>query len=333
VAGAAPAGKQAGPREQNGVMMAETTRKYGTLAGLLLLALLAIGGLVYLAVKPQFQATPQAPPTPSAVTPPVAAVAPPVFDVVRVDGQGNTVLAGRAEPGAKVTITLGNTVVGTATADAQGAFVVLPDKPLPAGAQEMALSETLPSGAVVAGKATVSVDVPAGTGQPLAVASGPNGSSVLTSQGPVPGQLGMGTVDYDANGHAIFSGTAPAGAAITLKLGDHKIGTTRADISGRWKFTAQVPAASGTFTLSATDANGAVLPPVTAPFALATLADALASGHVVIAHGDNLWLIARHVYGQGNMYTLIYSANASKIHDPNLIYPGQDFAMPKAQAK
>jgi nucleoid-associated protein YgaU len=313
--------------------MADTTRRYGTLAGLGVLALAAIGGLMYLGLKPQFQATPPAPPTPSVVTPPVAAVAPPVFDVVRVDAQGNTVLAGRAEPGAKVTITLGNQVVGTATADAQGAFVVLPAKPLPSGAQEMALSETLPSGAVVPGKATVSVDVPANSGQPLAVASGPNGSSVLTGQGPVPGQLGMGTVDYDANGHAIFSGTAPAGAAITLHLGTQKIGTATADITGRWKFTASVPKASGTFKLEATDADGAVLPPVTAPFALATLQDALASGHVVIAQGDNLWLIARHVYGQGNMYTLIYSANASQIHDPNLIYPGQNFVMPKPQAK
>jgi nucleoid-associated protein YgaU len=32
------------------------------------------------------------------------------------------------------------------------------------------------------------------------------------------------------------------------------------------------------------------------------------------------------------MYTLIYTANASQIHDPNLIFPGQAFALPKPGA-
>jgi nucleoid-associated protein YgaU len=50
---------------------------------------------------------------------------------------------------------------------------------------------------------------------------------------------------------------------------------------------------------------------------------------VVIAPGQNLWLIARHVYGHGNMYTLIYNANVGEIRDPNLIFPGQAFALPK----
>jgi nucleoid-associated protein YgaU len=85
-------------------------------------------------------------------------------------------------------------------------------------------------------------------------------------------------------------------------------------------------------TLSATDANGTTVPPVTAPFALETLPNALAAGHVIITPGDNLWLIARHVYGHGTLYTLIYSANASEIRDPNLIFPGQAFALPKPKS-
>lgn len=307
-------------------MMADTTRKYGGIAALGLLAIGAIGGLVYLSAKPQLQPTPPAPPPP-----PAATVVAPVFDVVRVDAQGSAVLAGRAVPGATVTIKSGTTVIGTTTADSQGAFVLVPASRLPPGAQEITLSETLPDGTKVAGTATASVDVPPGAGQSLAVLSGPNGSSVVSGQGPKPGNLGMGTVDYDANGHAIFSGTAPAGAQVNVSLGNKVIGRVIADKAGRWKFTANVPATGGTLTLSATDASGTVLPPVSAPFALETLPNALAAGHIVITPGDNLWLIARHVYGHGNMYTLIYSANANQIHNPNLIYPGQGFALPKPQ--
>ena len=173
--------------------------------------------------------------------------------------------------------------------------------------------------------------MPATAGQALAVLSGPNGSTVVSGQGPQPGTLGLGTVDYDANGHAIFSGTAPAGAKVNLSLGGHAVGHAVAGADGRWKFSANVPHGSGTLTLAATGADGTMLPPVTAPFALETLPDALAAGHVVIAPGDNLWLIARHVYGHGTMYTLIYNANARPDSRPEPDFPGQAFALPKPQ--
>jgi nucleoid-associated protein YgaU len=307
--------------------MAETLKSRGGIIALGALALLAIGGLIYLSARPDVSPTPPVPPpAPEAA----ATVAAPQFDVVRVDSSGNTVIAGRAAPGATVTIKRGTDVLGTATADASGAFVFLPDKPLPPGAQQLTLSETLSNGSTVAGQVSASVDVPATpSGPSLSVLSGPNGSQVQSGQGPQPGTLGMGSVDYDANGHAIFSGTAPAGALVTLSLDGRKLGDVVAGTNGRWQFTGKVPDASGTFSLTATAADGSALPAVTAPFALETLPTALADGHVVIAPGQNLWLIARHVYGRGTLYTLIYNANSGQIRDPNLIFPGQAFAVPR----
>ncbi len=52
---------------------------------------------------------------------------------------------------------------------------------------------------------------------------------------------------------------------------------------------------------------------------------------VIIQPGDNLWTIARHIYGRGIQYTVIYEANRDQIRDPDLIYPGQVFATPKAE--
>ena len=52
---------------------------------------------------------------------------------------------------------------------------------------------------------------------------------------------------------------------------------------------------------------------------------------VIIQPGDNLWTIARHIYGRGIQYTIIYEANRDQIRDPDLIYPGQVFATPKAE--
>lgn len=52
------------------------------------------------------------------------------------------------------------------------------------------------------------------------------------------------------------------------------------------------------------------------------------SGQAIIRRGDNLWTIARRVYGEGIRYSTIYQANQGQIRDPNLIYPGQVFSLP-----
>ncbi len=52
-------------------------------------------------------------------------------------------------------------------------------------------------------------------------------------------------------------------------------------------------------------------------------------GKVVIQPGDNLWNIARALYGRGIRYTVIYEANRDQIRDPDLIYPGQVFTTPR----
>ncbi len=310
--------------------MAETKQFRGGAIALALVALCAIGGLYILASKPDISPTPVAPPAPPAAPPPQAAAPappppPPPVDVVRDDPSGNTVIAGRAAPGAEVTIRSGAKIIGTVTADPSGAFALAPDTPLPAGAQQLTLSEALPGGKTIAGPASASVDVPASPNtQSLTVLSGPNGSQVLSGQGPAAGTLGIGTVDYDANGHAIFSGTAKPGDHVSLMLDNAKIGDAVAGADGHWQLHASVPQTNGTLRVT----DGA-LPPATAPFALETQPDALAEGHIVIAPGQNLWLIARHVYGSGTLYTLIYTANAGQIHDPNLIFPGQAFALPK----
>ena len=53
-----------------------------------------------------------------------------------------------------------------------------------------------------------------------------------------------------------------------------------------------------------------------------------ASGKAIIRRGDNLWTIARRVYGEGIKYTMIWTANTEQIGDPDMIYPGQIFDLP-----
>jgi nucleoid-associated protein YgaU len=67
------------------------------------------------AADAEINAEPEAPDTP----------APPSFDVVRVDAEGNALIAGKAAPGAEVEVLLDGEAVHTATADAGGGFVAM----------------------------------------------------------------------------------------------------------------------------------------------------------------------------------------------------------------
>ena len=49
-----------------------------------------------------------------------------------------------------------------------------------------------------------------------------------------------------------------------------------------------------------------------------------------VVHGDSLWAISAHLYGNGLRYTQIYAANATQIRNPRLIYPGQIFVLPQS---
>ncbi|MBW2545226.1 MAG: LysM peptidoglycan-binding domain-containing protein [Deltaproteobacteria bacterium] len=67
------------------------------------------------------------------------------------------------------------------------------------------------------------------------------------------------------------------------------------------------------------------------------LAEALAekavlTGNHVVKSGECLWWIAEYedIYNDPFMWPLIYSANSDQIRNPDLIYPGQTFYIPRS---
>ena len=94
---------------------------------------------------------------PDEVAQPVDPLAP-TFDIVRVDADGQTVVAGKAPPGSIVEIVLDGQVVGTETADVNGGFVAILDVAWSGEAQSLQLrvaDETAPETATEAEIATL----------------------------------------------------------------------------------------------------------------------------------------------------------------------------------
>ena len=307
---------------------------------LIVLGLVICGGVAAIALfsYDTFSPAPRPAPARTAATAPAPASVPapagPSFDVVRINPQGSAVMAGRAAPGADVTVMDAGKVIGHAKADANGDWVFTPPAPLPPGARQLTLAERLPDGTQHQGGAPVLLSVPASAATPpLAVATTQNGAPRVLA-GPTPagaGKLALGAVDYGEHGDVRLAGQAPPGATVHVYVDDHPIGSTTAGPDGSWTLMPRQPIAPGThrLRLDQVGPGGAVVARVELPFQREELGgQKLAPGKVVVQPGNSLWVIAHRTYGAGTRYTVIYQANKAQIRDPNLIYPGQVFALP-----
>ncbi len=149
----------------------------------------------------------------------------------------------------------------------------------------------------------------------------------------VPGKLALNSVDYGEQGDIRFAGSAKASAPIRVYVDNKPVGETSANESGQWTITPPAAVEPGLHRLRVDQlgSGGRVLSRVELPFQRTALPVAMTGqDRAIVQPGENLWRIARRSYGAGTRYTVIYLANRDQIRDPNLIYPGQVFAMPTA---
>lgn len=279
----------------------------------------------------------------------------PTFDVVRIAKDGSAVIAGRAEPGADVEIAVEGKKIAATKADKRGEWVAVIDKPLSPGATQLELSAKAENGKDIAADSVLAVVVPerqpaaqgtassapaASSDKPVAILVPRSGDKVVKLlQKPKRrpgGGLSVDSLDYGDQEEILIAGSAPAGARLRVYIDDAAVGDVQADGKGQWQMTPAQAVAAGTHILRVDqlDAGGKVAMRVELPFermkrqALRAL---VAKRRVVVQPGNSLWRIARRVYGEGVHYTAIFDANAQTIRDPNMIFPGQVFDLPKTQ--
>ncbi|MGE0410257.1 MAG: Ig-like domain-containing protein [Amphiplicatus sp.] len=285
-------------------------------------------------------ATPEtAAPAPAPAAPEAAAPALPSFDIVRVDRTGYAVIAGRAKPGAKVTVFANDEALATAVAEGDGSWVMTTETPLQSGAVELTLSMTTADGMTVKSEQTVVIYVPEREGdRPLVLRTTPGGATQVLQEPRDPegglGPLSLDTIDYDDSGAVIFAGRAEPNRVVQLFIDRRFLDQTTSDAEGRWTITPIEPIAPGVYTLHVVQLDEDRRPAyaIELPFERARPDQiVIRDGKVVVQPGNSLWRIARRAYGKGAQYTIIYEANASQIRDPDLIYPGQIFEVPEEE--
>ncbi len=155
----------------------------------------------------------------------------------------------------------------------------------------------------------------------------------------VPGEIGeqlaVDTVDYGADGRTIFTGRGVPRSTVRVYLDNGFIGETKVGDEGHWQVATDLPLAAGEHMLRTDQllaGSDAVELRILQPFTAGEVIDpSRAQQRVVVRPGNTLWAIARKLYGRGIRYTLIFQENSEQIADPDLIYPGQLFKVPKAR--
>ena len=246
--------------------------------------------------KPEASAPIEAPSQPriaatGEVAQPAKPITVPSFDVVLVEPNGEGVLAGRAQPGWTITLETGGTKVAMATADAQGEWSIVLEKPLPQGNHSLSLKTISPDGTrALSSQQTVSVAVAKVREDtaPLASASesasGPAGRVPLLSdtvgadspqpktqvasieptiqatlgggQAQQPGPaITLSTVDYQDTGaeagKLTVTGTADPDAQLSLYFDDVPVAKVTADSLGMWRIETDKKLGLGAHTFRA----------------------------------------------------------------------------------
>lgn len=196
---------------------------------------------------------------------------------------------------------------------------------------------------------------PEATAAPDVLVASSEGIRVLQSGGgpDVQAQVVIDTITYDPAGDVELAGRAPANGTVRVYLNNAPIKTTKIAPDGQWK--APLPKIdAGVYTLRVDElgADGSVASRTETPFqredpeALANLAtaqnqstgqagtkqDQPANGikvtRLTVQPGNTLWGLASEAYGDGMLFVRLFEANKDTIRNPDLIYPGQVFALP-----
>jgi len=144
--------------------------------------------------------------------------------------------------------------------------------------------------------------------------------------------LSMDAVEYDEQGRMVLSGRVAPGATVQIYAGNQLLATATADAAGEWSAKSSRPTGPGRveLRLDQLGKDARVVQRIVVPLAQ-TAAVQLSPGQTyTVQPGNNLWQISRRAYGIGTRYLIIYSANLGQIRDPERIYPGQVFKLPKS---
>ena len=266
--------------------------------------------------------------------------------IVSVDAQegGRLHVTGQATAWSSLRLYLNDTMVASGQSGADGRVAFTIGRGVKPGAYRIRVDSVDPAGGKVKARAEVAFAYPDSV-PPTRYADAGSAGTAKTEGVPAAPNREQAAAEPRSRAPEPDGANRPAAPAAKTKTAEVSPAPSLAGTSPMAARTApDRPTAPGTPSLAAS--SGATAPTLGADRRAATaLALSLPGGTppaaeagavfvpevntARITRGDSLWQISRRAYGRGNRYTVIYDANQDQIRDPNRIYPGQMFVLPK----
>ncbi len=266
------------------------------------------------------------------------------FDVVRIDRDGVSVLAGRAQPNQKIRIYNEDNLIGEGTSDRLGQWVITIDDEIPNEILNLKISTTNENSenelfsdqiVTIMPIENLNTQIEPDITDEIILLTQENEASRILSDDPSFLQdesiVNIRTIDYDEE-KLILSGSAEVNTEVNAYIDNKFVGKTLTDNLGKWSLNIDENIVPGDYEIRAdmVDDQDFVIARTSTKFTrlFDGIGDSFQLNKITIEPGDNLWNISRKKYGSGMQYTVIYLANSNQIVNPDLIFPGQVLMVP-----
>jgi nucleoid-associated protein YgaU len=184
----------------------------------------------------------------------------------------------------------------------------------------------------------------------------------LATPAPASGaRVTIRSVEADAAGGLVAKGSAQPNTGLRLYLNQADVAEAKTQADGHWSLTIKGGMSPGGYVIQADEINPngatvvasantpfdypdmpaapalqaaaapASVEPASAPSPADPVIESVQTKRVVTGH--TLWALSKSYYGDPTRYPAIVEANRAQIHNPNVIFPGQVFVVPKSDSK
>ena len=251
------------------------------------------------------------------------------FDIVRLDKKGDVVIAGKTSPNIKVDILDGNETLASVFSDSNGDWVWVSEKPLPEGIKRFNLKHFDGEDEFFSHQNIIILrEKNKYLSSKILRFSKDSSLEIINNNQKILG-LSLDVAEYFDEDGLMLTGRAKPNTKVKLFFSDNFIKESESNNRGVWKMQLKKFDFADNNLIITTEIEGQNIKLKTRIFEKKIDPNFIFEKEVTVKNGNSLWRIARKTLGGGVYYSEIYKNNMKEIENPDLIFPGQVFNIPK----
>ena len=251
------------------------------------------------------------------------------FDIVRLDKNGDVVIAGKTIPNIKVDILDGNETLASVFSDSNGDWVWISENPLSEGIKRFNLKHFDGEDEFFSHQNIIILREKNKHLSSKILRFSKNSSLEIINNNQKILGLSLDIAEYYDEDGLMLTGRAKPNTKVNLFFSDNFIKESISNNRGVWKMELKKFNFENNNLIITTEIEGQNIKLKTKIFEKKIDPNFIFEKEVIVKNGNSLWRIARKTLGGGVYYSEIYKNNMKEIENPDLIFPGQVFNIPK----